>query len=104
MESAPVVGNPFTTSCSDWKEGTYDMFRDWAMKQFGTKESDSDEEREVRAHMRKAKDISFDIDKRGMLILPPLSDFRWLREKQRTIRGYVGALYSQSTCFFNNLV
>jgi len=98
MESAPLAGNPFTTSCSDWKDGTYDMFRDWAMKQFGTKESDSDEEGEVRAHMRKAKDITFDSDERGVLILPPLSVFRLLREKQRTIRAYVGAIYSESTC------
>ena len=104
MESAPVSGNSFTTSRSDWKEGTYDMFREWSMKQFGSGESDEDEEREVPVQMQKAKDIAFDIDEDGKLILPPLTNFRRLREKQRVIRGYVGAVYRESSCFLPNLV
>ena len=35
VKSAPEVGNSFTHACPEWKEGTYELFEDWAVKQFG---------------------------------------------------------------------
>lgn len=84
----------FTTTCSDWREGTYENFKLWASTQFGLKESESDDEAEVPVNFQKAKDISFDRNKRGKLILPPMSNYRTIKQRQRVIRGYVGALYS----------
>jgi hypothetical protein len=94
VESSPLVGaNNFTSSTPDWREGTYENFKDWASKQFGTKEFDSDDEAEVPVHMTKAKLIPFERNKRGDLILPPMTDYKTVRQKQRVIRGYIGAVY-----------
>ena len=57
---------------------------------------DSDDEAEVPANMQKAKDIEFKRNEKGVLRLPPNSDFKTIRAKQRVVRGYVGAVYSQS--------
>ena len=65
------------------------------MKQFGLEELDSDDEAEVPVRMKKAKNIEFERDRSGELILPPMSDLKTIREKQRVIRGYIGAVYSQ---------
>ena len=35
VESASEAGNHFTHAYSDWKEGTYERFKEWAAKQFG---------------------------------------------------------------------
>lgn len=69
------------------------------MKQFGLEELDSDDETEVPVLMQKAKNIEFERDESGELVLPPMSDFKTIREKQRVIRGYIGAVYSQSIYF-----
>jgi hypothetical protein len=65
------------------------------VKQFGLDELDSDDEAEVPVLMQKAKNIEFERDESGELILPPISEFKTIREKQRVIRGYIGAVYSQ---------
>jgi hypothetical protein len=65
------------------------------VKQFGLEELDSDDEAEVPVRMKKAKNIEFERDRSGELILPPMSDLKTIREKQRVIRGYIGAVYSQ---------
>lgn len=69
------------------------------MKQFGLDELDSDDEAEVPVLMQKAKNIEFERDESGELVLPPMSDFKTIREKQRVIRGYIGAVYSQYIYF-----
>ena len=96
VESSPVVGNPFTSSCSDWRDGTYENFKDWAVRQFGIEDLESDDEAEVPVHMQKAKDIAFERNKKGDLILPHMSDFKTIRQKQRVVRGYIGAVYRMS--------
>jgi hypothetical protein len=88
-----MVGSSFTNSHQDWRGGTYELFNDWARKQFGAKEMDSDEEAEVPVHLQKAKDIRFKVNKGGHFILPPRSDYKMIKEKQRVIRGYIGAVY-----------
>jgi hypothetical protein len=67
---------------------------DWSLKQFGLKEPDSDDNGEVAVHLQKAKDLKFEINKRGHFILPPLDNFKTVRQKQRVVRGYIGAVYS----------
>jgi hypothetical protein len=54
---------------------------------------DSDEDETVPAHMQKAKDIEFQRNKSGVLVLPPKTDFKTNRDKQRVVRGYIGAVY-----------
>jgi hypothetical protein len=93
MESSALIGNTFTNACPDWKEGTYDNFKDWALKQFGVTELDSDEDSEVPVQFQKAKDIQFSKNIRGEFILPPLSNYKTIRQKQRVVRGYIGAVY-----------
>jgi hypothetical protein len=93
IESPPVVRHSFTTSCSDWKAGTYELFRDWAGKQFGVKELDTDDEAEVPVDMQKAKDIAFEKNDNGDFVLPPKIQFNRVKQKQRVIRGFIGALY-----------
>jgi hypothetical protein len=90
-----VTGNAFTISCNDWKEGTYENFKDWALKQFDINPPDSDDEGEVPVQMMKAKDIKFEQKETGELILPPLSNYKTVRQKQRVVRGYIGAVYRQ---------
>ena len=93
VEGSPLVGNTFTQYCKDWKVGTYENFVDWAGKQFGTKELESDDNAEVPVDMQKAKDIVFERNDWGEFILPPMEDFRTTKQKQRIIRGYIGAVY-----------
>jgi hypothetical protein len=93
MESSALIGNTFTNSCPDWKEGTYDNFKDWALKQFGVTEPDSDEDAEVPVQLQKAKDIKFSKNIRGEFILPPISNYKTIRQKQRVVRAYIGAVY-----------
>jgi hypothetical protein len=57
---------------------------------------DSDDEGEVPVHMQKAKDIQFEVNKKGFFILPPRANFKTIRERQRVIRGYIGAVYRAS--------
>jgi hypothetical protein len=91
------VGNTFTNSCKEWRDGTYDNFKDWALKQFGVAELESDDEGEVPIHMQKAKNISFTKNKRGhfMLPTPTIKGLKTAREKQRIVRGYIGAVYRE---------
>jgi len=89
------VGNSFTNTHKDWSEGTYDNFKDWTLKQFGVEDLDSDDLAELPIHMQKAKDIEFDKNKSGQFILPPITDCKIIRDKQRVIRGYLGAVYSK---------
>jgi hypothetical protein len=95
VESSPEVGNAFTVSYSDWKAGTYENFKDWALKQFDVKELDSDDEVEVPVQMMKAKDIRFERSETGEFTLPPMSKYKTVRQKQRVVRGYIGAVYRQ---------
>jgi len=45
--------------------------------------------------MKRAKEIKFERNpKNGEFILPPISDLRTIRDRQRVVRGYVGAVYS----------
>jgi hypothetical protein len=69
------------------------------VKQFGLEELDSDDEAEVPVLMQRAKNIEFERDESGELVLPPMKDFKTIRAKQRVIRGYIGAVYSQYICF-----
>ena len=46
-------------------------------------------------HFQKAKDLEFKKNKFGELILPPLVNYKTIRQKQRVVRGYVGAVYRQ---------
>jgi hypothetical protein len=95
-----MVGNAFTHSYSDWRDGTYENFKEWAVKQFGLKDLDSDDNADVPVDMQKAKDIVFKKNKKGVYILPEMADFKTIRQKQRVVRGYIGAVYS--AFFFNS--
>jgi hypothetical protein len=88
-----MVGNSFTHSCGDWRDGTYKNFKEWAVKQFGLKDLDSDDEAEVPVHMQKAKDIAFEKNKNDDYILPDMANYKTIRQKQRVIRGFIGAVY-----------
>ena len=70
-------------------------FKDWAVKQFGVKELESDDESKVPVDMLKAMDIGFKQNRSGKIILPPIYEYKTVRQKQRVIRGYIGAQYSQ---------
>jgi hypothetical protein len=99
MESSPKVGNTFTNSCAHWKTGTYENFQDWAVRQFGMEDLESDDEAEVPVHMQKAKDIVFERNGSGEFVLPPMDNYKTVRQKQRVIRGYIGAVYRKFICF-----
>lgn len=73
----------------------YENFKDWSVRQFGLKEMESGDEVEVPVHFQKAKDIVFEKNRRGEFVLPPMQNFRKIKEKQRVIRGYVGAVYRE---------
>lgn len=97
MESAPQVGNSFTHACPEWREGTYELFKGWAAKQFADPQSEDEaEEGEVSVEFKKAKDILFKRNESGRLILPPMTDYKKIRQKQRVVRAYAGAVYSKS--------
>ena len=94
------MGKSFTNSQIDWKEGTYEYFKDWAVKHFGLKEKDSDDDdADVPARMMKAKDIEFRKNRKGVYILPHYSDYPVVKDRQRVIRGYIGKVYRQSFYF-----
>jgi hypothetical protein len=93
VENSPIVGNSFTESCSDWRDGTFELFKDWAAKQFGIKELETDDEAEVPVRKRKAKSLEFERNENGVLVLEDKSGIA--KDVQRTVRGYVGAVYSQ---------
>jgi hypothetical protein len=76
IESAPQVRNSFTHACPNWKEGTYELFRDWAAKQLTDLQfEDEAEEGEVPVEFKKAKDISFTRNESGGLILLSMTDY-----------------------------
>ena len=95
VETTPSNGTAFTSSYPDWREGTYENFKEWSMKRLGVKEPDSDDDAEVPVQMQKAKNIEFETNDLGDFVLPPLRDIRTVRGKQRVVRGYIGALYSK---------
>ena len=45
--------------------------------------------------MLKAKDIGFEQNWSKEIILPPIHEYKTVWQKQRVIRGYIGAKYSQ---------
>jgi hypothetical protein len=65
-----MAGNSFTHSCDEWRDGTYENFKEWAVKKFGLKDLDLDEEADIPVHMQKAKDILFERNKKGIYKLP----------------------------------
>jgi hypothetical protein len=54
-------------------------------------------EADIPVHMQKAKDISFERNKKGIYKLPHTSDFKTIRQRQRVVRGYIRAVYCM--CF-----
>lgn len=93
VESTPIAGNSFTKSCNEWRDGTYDNFKDWATRQFGVKPLVSDDEADIPVDFQKAKHIVFEKNKKGYFKLPPKTDFKKNKQRQRVIRGYIGAVY-----------
>jgi hypothetical protein len=95
VETSPVAGNSFTNSCDNWQDGTFDNFKDWAVRKFGLKDPVTEDEAEIPVENQKAKDIVFERNDLGELILPPLANFKNVKQKQRVIRGFIGAAYSK---------
>jgi hypothetical protein len=93
VETSRSGGNAFTKSCDDWRDGTYEKFKEWAIGQFDDKDSNSDDEAEVPVDTQKAKDIEFEKNKKGNFVLPPIENYNTIKQRQRIIRGYVGAVY-----------
>lgn len=93
VESSPLVGNSFTKSCDDWIDGTYEKFQQWAERQFGHGELEGGDVADVPVLMQKAKDLEFDVNRRGGLVVPPIEDYNTIRARQRVVRGYIGAVY-----------
>lgn len=77
----------------DRRDGTYENFKEWAVKQFGHEDLDSGDETEVPVHRQKAKNIVFERNKHGEFVLPPAENFNMVKQKQRVIQGYIGAFY-----------
>ena len=96
METPPLVGNSFINVHKDWKEGMYENFKEWSMKQFSHQPLESGDEAELPIEFQKAKDISFEKNHHGHFILPPLQRYRKIKQKQRVIRAYVRAVYCKS--------
>lgn len=72
----------------------YCDFKKWSMKQMGIGEADSDDDdMEVPVHLQKAKHIEFETNDIGDFILPPMGNYKMVRQKQRVVRAYVGAVY-----------
>ena len=71
-----MVGNRFMNSYVDWKEGTYENFKDWVVRQFDLKDGESEEEEDFSAQIPKARDIFFTKKKKEVYILPPMSNFK----------------------------
>ena len=95
VESSPNVGNAFTNSCKEWREGTFELFKDWAVKQFGFEELDSEDEMDLPVDAQKAKNLIFEKNENGDFIIPDKSNFKLIRQKQRVVRGYIGTVYSE---------
>ena len=87
--------NSFTNSCGDWRDGTYENFKEWSARQFQVKDLELDDEAEVPVDAQKAKDIEFERNKRGDYVLPPMGNFKTIKQRQRVVRGYIGAVYRQ---------
>jgi hypothetical protein len=87
----------FIHSCGEWRNGTYKNFKEWSVRQFNLKNLDSDNEADNPVYMQKAKDISFERNKKGIYKLPHMSNFKTICKRQRVVRGYIGAVYC--TCF-----
>ena len=96
METPPLVGNSFTNAHKDWKEGMYENFKEWSVKQFVHQPLESGDEAELPIKFQKAKDISFKKNHCGHFVLPPLQIYRTIKQKQRVIHAYVGAVYHKS--------
>jgi hypothetical protein len=97
VESSPMVGNSFTNSCNEWRDGTYENFKEWAVRQFGVKDLESDDEAEVPVDTQKAKDIEFEMNKRGNRVLPEIRNYKNTKQRQRVVRGYIGAVYRKKS-------
>lgn len=94
------TGTSFTQSRPDWKEGTYENFKGWALKHFGDNETDSDGESDVPVDFKKAKNIEFRKNSKGHFVLPGMENYRTTRQRQRVVRGYIGAVYSKQGNLF----
>ena len=92
METPLLVGNSFTNAHKDWKEGMYENFKEWSVKQFGHQPLESGDEAELPIEFQKAKEKNH----RGHFVLPPLKIYRTIKQKQRVIHAYVGAVYHKS--------
>ena len=57
-------------------------------------EVDSEDNGDVPVDFQRAKDIEFKKNERGEFILPPISTYDTVRQKQRVVRAYIGAVYS----------
>jgi hypothetical protein len=90
-----VVGNTFTNSCNDWEEGTYEKFKEWAVRQFGEGKLDLDDEADIPIHRQKSKDMVFKKNRHGHFVLPQKYNFKNNKQKQKVLRGYIGAVYRQ---------
>lgn len=102
VESSPNVGNAFTNACKDWREGTFENFKDWAVKQFGFEKLNSEDEAELPVDSQKAKDLLFKKNEDGVFLVPKKSDLnKRLKMRQRVVRGYIGAVYSQYISIFS---
>ena len=66
------------------------------MKQFGHENLESEDEGEVPVYMQKVKDLAFERNKDGVFILPDMGNYKTICEKQRVVRGYIGAVYHMS--------
>ena len=75
----------FTNSCDEWREGTYETFKEWALRQFGVEELDSNDKAEVPAHLQKARDLPFDKNDCRVFILPPMHNYKTICQKQRVV-------------------
>jgi hypothetical protein len=64
------VGKSSTNSCHEWRDGTYDNFKEWASRQFGVKDVVSEDEADIPVDLQKAKHIIFKKNKKGYFVLP----------------------------------
>jgi hypothetical protein len=62
---------------------------------------DSDDNAPVPVNFQKAKDIEFNKNSVGEFILPPIKNFTTTRQRQRVVRGYIGAVYRPSLCLIH---
>ena len=98
VKSAPKVRNLFTHACPEWKEGTYELFKDWAVKQFSDPRSEDEGEGDVPVEYKKMKDILFERNGSGGLIIPPMSEY----VKSRELPMLMQELYIVSRCILSS--